>query len=114
MNFLNKNWIINNLIFKTEIDDESALYFTCKLGKLEIFYIILFFVEIDNFEKKINSNFILLSPIHISFINGHYTKSLYLKKYFNISDYEIKNIFEKYKNKINLYFYCNLEKKILN
>ena len=60
----------------------------------------LIFIDINNYEKTLNTNYIGLSPIHISIINGHYTISLLLKKYYNISDYEIKNVSEEYKNKI--------------
>ena len=111
LNNLNKNEIIYNLIFKPDNNDESALYLASKLGRLEIVYFMLYFIGINNFAKKLNINFIGLSPIHISILNGHYTISLLLKEYFNISDNEINNISEEYKNKINLFFNCNLEKE---
>ena len=44
LNTLNKNQIIYNLIFKADNEDESILlYLGCKLGKLEMFILCLFY-----------------------------------------------------------------------
>lgn len=111
LNILNKNDIINNLIFEPDKDGESALYLAAKLGRLEIIYLIIFFIETNNLKKILNRNYIGLLPIHIAIINGHYIIALLLKQYFNISDSEIKTISEEYKDKINLFFNSDLEKE---
>ena len=92
-------------------DGETAIYTACRLGRLEILYFILLYIEIYQFPKKLMNNHIGLLPIHIAIINGFYTIALLIEKFFNLSNTQIMNISEEYKNKINLFFISDLQKE---
>ncbi len=111
LNILNQSKKIYNLIFKFDDNGESSLYLACKLGRLEIVYFMLLFIELNKLEKKLNINYLGLLPIHIAIINEHYTIALLIKYFFNISNDEIKNVSDEYKQKINLFYNANLEKE---
>jgi hypothetical protein len=52
LNILNQSKKIYNLIFKLDDNGESSLYLACKLGRLEIVYFMLLFIELNKFEKN--------------------------------------------------------------
>ena len=106
---LNKKKKLYNLIYNSDNEGETALYTACKLGRLEIVYFILLYIELNNFPKEINVNHIGLSPAHIAIINKNYTTALLVIKYFNLSDSQIKNISQEYQNKILLFYNSNLQ-----
>ena len=111
LNILGRGESIYNLIFNFDNDGESALYLACRLGRLEIIYFMLLFIELNGLQKKLSTNYLGLSPIHIAILNGYNTIALLIKSFFNVSDEDIKNVSDEYKQKINLFFESNLEKE---
>ena len=108
---LNKKNKLYNLIYNEDNDGETGLYAACKLGRLEIIYFILLYIELNNFPKTLNINHIGLLPAHIAIINKNYTTALFVIKYFNLSISQIKNISKEYENKILLFYNSNLQKE---
>ena len=111
LNTLNQKKKLYNLIYNVDNDGETALYTACRLGRLEIVYFILLYIEINNFPKKLINNNIGLLPIHIAIINEYNSIALLIQKFFNLSNSQIMNISEEYKNKIMLFFTSDLKKE---
>ena len=108
---LNKKKILYKIIYESDDNGETPIFTACKLGRLEMVYFILFFIELNNFENNFTINHIGLLPIHIAIINEHYIIALLLKSFFKINDKEIYNISEEYKEKINKFKSSLLEKE---
>ena len=108
---MNKKSELYNLLFGVDEGGETALYYACRLGRLEISYFILLFIELNKFENNFKINHIGLLPIHIAIINENFSIALLLKQIFNISDDIIKNVSEEYKLKINKFYETNLAKE---
>ena len=104
---LNKKKKLYNLIYNPDNDGETSLYTACKLGRLEIVYFIILYIELNNFPKEMNINHIGLSPAHIAIINQNYATALLVIKYFNLSNSHIKDVSQEYYNKILLFFKSN-------
>lgn len=80
----------NNLIYNPDNDGETALYTSFKLGRLEIVYFNILYIELNNFPKVMNINHIGLSPAHIAIINKNYSSALLVIKNFDLSNSQIK------------------------